>query len=126
MAEEWRPVLHYENSYEVSSYGNVRSLPRQVRGRDGSTRNLQGQKIIARLRDDGSYAVNLWADNKFKQRLVHQLVLESFDRPMPRGAEAVHINGNSRDNRRENLRWELVVTSRKRRAARNKLLGKRF
>lgn len=121
MSEEWRGCYGYEDWYEVSSYGRVRSKDRTVRGRDGSTRRLQGQLLQPRKREDGALAVNLWVDNRYKQKLVHRLVLEAFDRPQPRGMEAVHINTVNNDNRRENLRWEPVHLSRRKRALRMKL-----
>jgi hypothetical protein len=125
MAEEWRPVYGFEETYEVSNYGRVRSRERMVAGRNGSKRRLQGQLLQPRKREDGAMAVNLWKDNRFCQRLVHRLVLESFDRPQPRGTEACHINLITHDNRRENLRWEPVAMSRRKRALRAKLQGRR-
>lgn len=121
MAEMWKDVYQFEDLYEVSNYGRVRSKERFVSGRDGSKRRLLGQLLQPRTRKDGALAVNLWKDNQYKQKLVHRLVLEAFDRPQPRGCEAVHINLNNRDNRRENLRWESVAASRKKRALRQKL-----
>lgn len=122
MSEQWLPCRGYEATYEVSSYGRVRSVERRVPGRDGSTRRLQGQLLQPRRRDDGALAVNLWNDNAYKQKLIHRLVLEAFDRPQPRGAEAVHINGKNNDNRRENLKWAPVSVARRQRALRMKLM----
>lgn len=124
MSEQWLPVYRFEDNYEVSNYGRVRSLERWVAGRNGSQRRLQGQMLQPRKREDGAMAVNLWKDNKYQQRLVHRLVLESFDRPQPRGTEAAHINLIPHDNRRENLRWEPVAVSRRKRALRMKLRGR--
>lgn len=70
-------------------------------------------------------AVNLWKGNKFCQRLVHRLVLESFVRPQPKGAEAAHINLIPHDNRLENLRWQPVTAGRRQRALRQKLQRRR-
>jgi hypothetical protein len=36
---------------------------------------------------------------------VHRLVLDAFVGPCPEGMEARHLNGNSMDNRLENLAW---------------------
>jgi hypothetical protein len=38
--------------------------------------------------------------------MVHQLVLEAFVGPRPRGMESCHNNGNQTDNRLVNLRWD--------------------
>lgn len=126
MSEQWLPVYQFEQTYEVSSYGRVRSCDRVVSGRNGSKRRLQGQLLQPRRREDGAMAVNLWGANKYQQRLVHRLVLEAFDRPQPRGMEAAHLNTIPHDNRRENLQWELVGASRRKRALRKKLLQGRL
>lgn len=39
-------------------------------------------------------------------RTVHTLVLEAFVGPRPDGADACHENGNRRDARLTNLRWD--------------------
>lgn len=41
-----------------------------------------------------------------EMRLVHRLVLESFVGPCPDGMQACHNNGDPKDNRAENLRWD--------------------
>lgn len=40
-----------------------------------------------------------------ESRLVHRLVLEAFDGPPPPDTECRHLNGDSSDNRIENLKW---------------------
>ena len=42
---------------------------------------------------------------KPRTRLVHQLVLEAFDRPPREGEEGAHANADKKDNRIANLRW---------------------
>lgn len=43
---------------------------------------------------------------------VHRMVLEAWVGPCPNGFEADHINGDSQDNRVENLRWLDIVENR--------------
>lgn len=104
--EQWRPVRGYENEYQVSNLGQVQSVERFVRGRDGSARRLQGKLLTPRIRDDGTHAVNLWTKNHYKQIPIRRLVLEAFDRAQPRGFDGVNKNGNPADNRLSNLKWE--------------------
>jgi len=54
----------------------------------------------------GHLVVSLCQNGKCYQRLVHRLVLEAFVGPCPPGMECCHYNGNSADNRLENLRWD--------------------
>ena len=49
--------------------------------------------------------VDLYKDGKKKKKKVHRLVMEAFVGPCPDGMECRHLNGNSRDNRLENLKW---------------------
>jgi len=42
---------------------------------------------------------------RFRRHYVHQLVLETFVGPRPEGRQCRHLNGNSLDNRLENLSW---------------------
>jgi DNA-binding XRE family transcriptional regulator len=88
--EEWRTILGYEDSYEVSSFGRVRSLlgvsPRILKpawaGKGYATVGLLG-----------------------KQHYVHHLVLRAFSGPRPKGQEASHLDGNRDNNRADNLAW---------------------
>lgn len=41
-----------------------------------------------------------------RQVLVHRMVASAFHGPCPEGMECSHLNGDSSDNRPENLRWE--------------------
>lgn len=107
--EIWKPVVGYEAFYEVSSLGRVRSLPRTTtymttRGRVTRTRPA---RMRALQRVGPYYTVVLRAENgKSKGRTVHSLVCEAWHGPAPVGRQVSHLNGNGRDNRPENLRWE--------------------
>lgn len=107
VAELWGPVRRYEGLYEASNMGQVRSLERFVRGRDGSARRLLGQVLTPRIRPDGTHAVNLWKNNKYKQVPIRRVVMETFDRPKPNGMDAINVNGNPADNRLSNLKWQI-------------------
>lgn len=43
--ETWKDIEGYENKYQISSEGRLRSMPRYVRGRNGSTRRLPMQVL---------------------------------------------------------------------------------
>lgn len=44
-------------------------------------------------------------DKKRRNYPVHRLILEAFVGPRPEGMECRHLNGNSFDNRIDNLKW---------------------
>ena len=54
---------------------------------------------------DGYLLVNLRKPGKRRMAKVHQLVLEAFVGPKPKGLETRHLNGKRTDNRLENLAW---------------------
>ena len=91
VGEQWRPVVGYEGLYEVSSYGNVRSIKRD---------------IILKPRDNGVYLrVNLYKNGKLKGCSVHRLVAEAFI-PNPENLETVnHIDEDKTNNHVYNLEW---------------------
>ena len=106
MTEEWRPVVGYEQFYEVSNLGRVRSLPRTVTIRGGGTSRRDGRIRKLTTHPRGHLIVSLRAPGqKMFCAKVHRLVLEAFVGPCPDGMECCHNNGDPADNRVENLRW---------------------
>src|SRR3990167_8620194 len=108
MKEQWRPVVGYEDMYEISSFGNVRGLDRIIKrckcGEPLVYKNARPIKWI--IRSDGYPRVSLSRDNKYRQFLVHRLVLETFVGKAPKGTEGGHENGIRNDPRLSNLRWD--------------------
>ncbi len=106
MIEEWKPVVGYENEYEVSSLGRVRSIARYVRiVRHGveAVRLVQPRLLKpGRMNRFGHCSV---AIGKGNSRTVHSLVAESFIGPRPDGFDVAHLNGDGSDNRAENLAY---------------------
>lgn len=102
MGEQWRAVRGYEDFYQVSSHGRVRSLDRI----DALGRNRAGQ-MRRPYRDHGGYLrVALFANGKKRVPAVHRLVLAAFVGPQPVGAEGCHWDGDPANNHLSNLRWD--------------------
>ena len=106
---EWRPVVGYEGSYEVSTRGRVRSLDRVLH--DGHKWRGRELKLVSRMAHDGTprVQVTLHLGGRQRTRLVHHLVLESFIGPRPEGMEACHWDGDASNNCLNNLRWDTHV-----------------
>lgn len=101
--EIWKPIKGYENNYEVSNMGNVRSLRYANNGTDKKGSGIKNLKLI--LNNMGYYVVNLYHEGKMKQHHVHRLVAEAF-MPNPNNLPVIdHISTITTDNRIENLRW---------------------
>src|SRR3990167_2626181 len=97
--EMWRHVVGYENLYEVSDHGRVRSLKT---GRVKTpTPNIK----------DGRLSMLLWKKNKCRLMKVHRLVLFAFRGSPPQGYESCHNDGNPSNNRLPNLRWDTAASN---------------
>ena len=101
-SEVWKDIPGYEGAYQVSSLGRVRSLDRQVVTKTGVVRNMPG-KVLSPGRYDGHMAVVLGRKNFHP---VHHLVALAFFGPRPEGMQVCHTNGDPKDNRVENLRYD--------------------
>ena len=92
--EQWKPIIGFEDIYEVSDHGNIRSL------KSNKLKKISFDKTTNRL------FVNLWKNNKQNVVRVHKLVLETFVGKCPEGMECCHNDGNSLNNHLSNLRWD--------------------
>lgn len=92
MNENWKPVASFEQFYEVSDLGRIRSLRRQ--------------KCIKLFPNKHGYlTANLRTASLKKHLKVHTIVLRAFIGDKPHGMVGAHLNGNKLDNRLCNLRW---------------------
>ncbi len=98
MAEQWKPIVGYEDLYQVSDQGRVRRIARGPHTHVGLIRRLDNAR-------NGYPRVDLWRNGHAEKRTVHSLVTEAFLGPRPAGLEVNHENGNKRDNRVSNLEY---------------------
>ena len=103
--EEWRPVIGFEQEYEVSSLGRVRSSGRMVRARGGSTQWRRGRMLSPRVSTQGYTRVALSRRSKREEAPIHRLVAEAFIGPRPERNDINHKNGVKDDNRVSNLEY---------------------
>ena len=108
--EIWKDVLGYEGLYKVSNLGSIKSLSRIVN--NGYNSRCIKERIL-KLRFTKKEYCNcvLYKNGIRKQRLIHQLVAESFLNHKPCGMKLVinHIDINPKNNNVDNLE---IVTSR--------------
>ncbi len=105
--EEWKDVVGWEGSYQVSDTGRVRSLDRSITRVDGVVLRVRGQILKqATHKNTGYRLVSLARNCNITHAYVHRLVLEAFVGPCPPGMETCHGTGEGRgDNRLTNLSW---------------------
>lgn len=97
--EVWRPVSGYENRYEVSNEGRVKSLPSRQRGRVLKPGKQSKGYLVVVLYDGSS-------PKQPKSFTVHALVAAAFLDPPPTPDHQVnHIDGDKDNNRATNLEW---------------------
>lgn len=101
---EWKPIEGYEGIYTVSAEGVVRSLQRIAE--PGSHGRNKTRDLKSAYNSSGYALVVLNKNGVRSSQYVHRLVLEAFIGPCPWGLEACHGNGNRKDNRAANLRWD--------------------
>tara|TARA_R100000541_G_scaffold3673_1_gene10949 strand:+ start:284 stop:796 length:513 start_codon:yes stop_codon:yes gene_type:complete len=100
--EIFKDITGFEGLYQVSNYGNVRSLDRV----DSRGYNLKGKAMKHRLNSTGYYMVNLKGKIKQKNCTVHQLVAIEFLNHKPNGNKGLvvdHVNNDKTINRLDNL-----------------------
>ena len=72
--EIWKSIKGYEDAYEISSHGNVRSLDRYVDHLDGGFALKKGKELVIDIGKSGYCRVRLYLGGKSKHILVHRLV----------------------------------------------------
>ena len=99
--EIWKDIPGYKG-YLVSDMGNVKSIDREVIAIDGKKYYKKGMSLkISDSRNNGA-TVNILG----KTTPVHYLVCITFIGERPKGYDICHKNGNPKDNRLVNLRYD--------------------
>lgn len=105
--EIWKDIPEFEGYYQVSNFGNVKSLSRTILGRGKHNALLKERLLKFSTSTNGYYQVILQKEGFKKIYKVHSLVAICFLNHIPDGTHNVvidHINEVKKDNRLENLR----------------------
>lgn len=104
MEEIWKPVTGFENFYEISNKGRIKSLRRKVNIWNGQ-RTLE-ERILAAATSPLGYKRICLRNGKNKRRVfLHRLVAYEFIPNTDNKPQIDHIDGNPSNNSVENLRW---------------------
>lgn len=100
MVEIWKDINGFEGYYQISDYGNVRSLDRF----DG-VNHRKGQLLKPTLKFNGYLQVGLRKHNKRKYFSIHRLVAIHFIDNPENKKQINHIDCNKQNNTINNLEW---------------------
>lgn len=106
MQEEiWKDIVGYEGIYQVSNFGNVKSLTREVIGKANKYRIVKSKILKTFLSADGYCTLQLYKNGIPKTITVHRLVAITFIEKNHLLNEVNHKDFNRTNNRVENLEW---------------------
>jgi hypothetical protein len=110
--EIWKNILGYEDIYEISSFGNIRSVDRIILNKGKYPFFKKGKTINKRISTSNYYIVTLCKNGAVKTFEVHKLIAIAFLNHIPNGYNTVvdHIDNNSLNNNLNNLQ---IITQRK-------------
>lgn len=104
--EVWKWIDGYENRYEVSNLGRVRSWC------IANSKKSRAEPLILKSQNVNAYkAVNLGKNN---QQYIHILVAEAFIGKRPGAGSEIHCchrDGDTSNNSASNLRWDTVAAN---------------
>jgi len=107
MDEIWKDCYEWEEFYEVSSHGRVRSKLRK----SIKINKTFYPKILNPIERNGYFCVNLSNCENRKTLYIHRLVLLSFCGKPENNQEACHKDGDRKNNNLSNLRWDTHMSN---------------
>lgn len=102
--EIWLPIIGYENEYEISNLGRVKSLARVISHRQGTANKKE--RILRPLADRKGYLfVILCKEKRREHKWIARLVGIHFISNPENKPVVNHKKGNVKDNRASQLEW---------------------
>ena len=101
--EIWKDIEGFEGIYQVSNWGNIRSMSRQV-----SRYEFRMGKLLKCKKSRNVIKVGLTNNSKNRERRDYRvdfLVAKAFIKGYTEGMIVIHVNNDQTDNRADNLKW---------------------
>lgn len=107
MTEEWREIPDWEGAYEVSNLGRIRSMDRMSKNGNKVCHRKSKIRSLSPSGPGGYLGCLLTANGKKRTYMkAHIAVLRAFVGPRPLNYDGCHNDGNTNNNRLDNLRWD--------------------
>lgn len=104
--EEWREIPGYDGKYQASSLGRVKSVARVQVLSDGRVRPVK-ERILSTSKASKYQTLSLYtAPKKRNSPTLHSVIAAAFIGPRPEGMVVCHNDGDSTNNRVDNLRYD--------------------
>ena len=105
MSEIYKPIIGFEEYYEISNYGNVKRLKRELFHISNSKRLFQERLLTPSLEKKGYLKIRITKDSKVYSFKIHRLVANHFVYNEFNLEQVNHIDGNKLNNHFSNLEW---------------------
>ena len=102
--EIWVPINNYDG-YEISNFGNVRSISRYITDKNNKDIYRKGKILSKNKINSGYLMVDFNINGIHKRELVHRLVAKAFIPNINNFPEVNHIDENKLNNHVDNLEW---------------------
>jgi len=101
--EKWLDINGYEDYYQISNYGRIKSKKRMKRIRSGGLQPIEERVHKPYFNNKGYPLAKLNVNGIEKRLLIHRLVAEHFICEIPKGLVVNHIDFNRSNNHVSNL-----------------------
>lgn len=102
--EIWKDIKGYEGYYQISNFGNIRSLDRWINN-NGTLVFRMGKILSPSKSGPGYLQIAFYVDGKTQKKYIHRLVMEAFNPTDNPKLEINHIDENKENNMITNLEW---------------------
>lgn len=105
MQEIFKDIKGYEGMYQISNFGRVRSLDREIHHTQGGVSKIKGRIKIPGVDKKGYFRLPLSKENKQVTFKIHRLVTQYFIPNPDNKPQVNHKDLNKQNNRSDNLEW---------------------
>jgi len=111
MEEIWKPIKSFEGIYEVSNFGNVKSVSRAKKFNNAymEVTFQTKERLLSPCVRGGYLRVRLQSSECKKMFSVHRLVAEAFIENTEGKKTINHIDANKTNNHVSNLEWNTIL-----------------